>query len=71
MAMKTILIGRPLLYRASGGSGPFIAPPETYEKLATLGVPENELVMIWPNEEYRCGDVTLCATLAIPSARTT
>ena len=22
--------------------------------------------MIWPNEEYRCGDVTLCATLAIP-----
>ena len=55
-----------LPYRNAGGHGPFVAPPETCEKLTRLGVPDEEIVMIWPNKEYRCGDITLRATFAIP-----
>jgi len=53
-------------YRAAGGHGPFVAPPETCEKLAKLGVPDAEILMTWPNKEHSCGDVTLRATFAIP-----
>ena len=53
-------------YRAAGGKGPFIAPPETVEKLRTMGVPDEELRMIWPNKSFTVGDITVRATLAIP-----
>jgi L-ascorbate 6-phosphate lactonase len=53
-------------YRAAGGRGPFIAPPETCDKLRKMGVPDSEIVMIWPNKEFTCGDVTLRGTFAIP-----
>lgn len=55
-----------LPYRAAGGRGPFIAPPETCDKLRKLGVPDPEIEMIWPNKEFACGDITVRGTLAIP-----
>jgi L-ascorbate 6-phosphate lactonase len=55
-----------LPYRAAGGLGPFVAPPETCDKLRKLGVPDSEIVMMWPNKEYLCGDVTMRGTFAIP-----
>jgi len=53
-------------YRTAGGGGPFVAPPETCDKLRKMGVPDSEIVMIWPNKEFTCGDVTLRGTFAIP-----
>jgi L-ascorbate 6-phosphate lactonase len=55
-----------LPYRAAGGRGPFVAPPETCDKLRKLGVPDSEIEMIWPNKEFTCCDVTLRGTFAIP-----
>jgi L-ascorbate metabolism protein UlaG (beta-lactamase superfamily) len=53
-------------YRAAGGAGPFVAPPETVEKLHGIGVPQSETMMIWPNKSYVFRDFTLRATFAIP-----
>lgn len=53
-------------YRAAGGEGPYLAPPETVDKLQQLGVPSEQIVMTWPNREHRVGDMTVRATLAIP-----
>jgi L-ascorbate 6-phosphate lactonase len=53
-------------YRAAGGAGPYLAPPETIEKLHELGVPADQTTMTWPNKEYRLGDLTLRTTFAIP-----
>jgi L-ascorbate 6-phosphate lactonase len=53
-------------YRAAGGRGPFVAPPETCEKMRNLGVPEGEITMIWPNKEFVCDDITVRGTFAIP-----
>jgi L-ascorbate 6-phosphate lactonase len=53
-------------YRAAGGTGPFLAPAETVEKLQQLGVPAEQITMTWPNRVYRVGDVELRATFAIP-----
>jgi L-ascorbate 6-phosphate lactonase len=55
-------------YRAAGGNGPYVAPPETIESLHALGVPASQTVMIWPNKSFTVGDVTLRATFAIPLA---
>ena len=55
-----------LPYRAAGGCGPFVAPPETCDKLRRLGVPESEIKMIWPNKEFICSDITMRGTFAIP-----
>lgn len=55
-------------YRAGGGAGPFVAPPETVEKLRAMGVPENQLAMVWPNKSFTVGDLSLRATFAIPFA---
>ena len=53
-------------YRAAGGQGPYLAPPETWSKLQDeVGVPEDQIVMIWPNKSYTVGDLTLRATFAI------
>jgi L-ascorbate 6-phosphate lactonase len=53
-------------YRTAGGHGPYIAPPETIDKLRSLGVPDPELSMIWPNKSFSFGDLTVRATFAIP-----
>ena len=55
-----------LPYRKAGGKGPFVAPPETVEKLHRLGVPQAETVMIWPNKAYDFGDINVRGTFAIP-----
>lgn len=53
-------------YRAAGGRGPYVAPPETCEKLESLGVPKAELRMTWPNKVHTVGDVDIRCTFAIP-----
>ena len=53
-------------YRAAGGHGPFVAPPETCDKLRALDVPDAEIRMIWPNKEFSWGDITVRGTFAIP-----
>jgi L-ascorbate 6-phosphate lactonase len=55
-------------YRAAGGTGPYVAPAETAEKLQELGVPPDEIIMTWPNKVYAIGDLDVRATLAIPFA---
>jgi L-ascorbate 6-phosphate lactonase len=55
-------------YRAAGGKGPYLAPAETIEKLQALGIPDEQLVMVWPNKSHAVGDLTLRATFAIPFA---
>ncbi len=54
--------------RRAGARGPYVAPPETIDKLATLGVPANQTLMIWPNKTHTLGDLTVRASLAIPFA---
>jgi L-ascorbate 6-phosphate lactonase len=53
-------------YRAAGGRGPYLAPPEALEKLRGLGVPDAEMIMVWPNRSHVAGDFTVRATFAIP-----
>ena len=53
-------------YGEAGGKGPFLAPPETWEKLQSeLDVPESQIHMIWPNKSHSLGDLTVRATFAI------
>ncbi len=53
-------------YRAAGGAGPYIAPPEAIERLHALGVPASQTVLVWPNKIVAVGDIRLRATFAIP-----
>jgi L-ascorbate 6-phosphate lactonase len=53
-------------YRTAGGRGMFVAPAESVERLRSLGVPEADLTMIWPNKSVTVGDLTIRATFAIP-----
>ena len=53
-------------YRVAGGDGMFVAPGETAEKLAAMGIPGDKILLIWPNKEHRIGDVRIKATFAIP-----
>ena len=53
-------------YRAAGGTGPYLAPAETAEKLRQLGVPADEIQVTWPNKTCTLGDLELRATFAIP-----
>jgi len=53
-------------YREAGSAGPYLAPPEAADKFVSLGVPEAEVTVIWPNKCHRLGDLTLRATLAVP-----
>lgn len=57
-----------LPYREAGGKGPFFAPAETIDKLAHLGVPSDEMHMMWPNKVIEVGDITVRGTFAIPLA---
>jgi L-ascorbate 6-phosphate lactonase len=52
--------------RAAGGQGPYVAPAETIEKLKSLGIPEGQLQLIWPNHTKVFGDLSVRATFAIP-----
>ena len=53
-------------YRAAGGTGPYLAPPETWERLQDrIGVPRDELTMTWTNREHRFADLTIRTTFAI------
>ncbi len=52
--------------RRAGAHGPYLAPPETIEKLHSLGVPPNETIMLWPNKTHTLGDLHIRATFAIP-----
>lgn len=54
--------------RKAGARGPYLAPPETVEKLRSLGVPPGEIVMLWPNKTHMLGDLRIRATFAIPFA---
>lgn len=54
--------------RHAGGRGPYIAPAETIDKLGALGVPLNEVVMIWPNKAHTVEDLTIRAAFAVPFA---
>lgn len=53
-------------YRAAGGRGLYVAPAETCDKLVSLGVPQSEIAMTWPNKKHTVGDIELQATFAIP-----
>ena len=53
-------------YRKAGGEGPYLAPPETADKLRELGIPADQIVMTWPNKLYRARNLWIRATLAIP-----
>jgi L-ascorbate 6-phosphate lactonase len=53
-------------FRASGRRATYVAPGETMEKLLGLGIPQDEILLTWPNKEHRLGDVRLKATFAIP-----
>lgn len=53
-------------YRAAGGAGPYLAPPETVAALGRLGVPDGQVTMTWPNHAHQVGDLTVRATFAIP-----
>ncbi len=55
-------------YRAAGGTGPYVAPAETVEKLQQLDIPPDEILMTWPNKTHMVGDLSLRATFAIPFA---
>ncbi len=55
-------------YRAAGGTGPYLAPAETAEKLHARGIPAAEIEMVWPNKQVVIGDITLRPTFAIPFA---
>ena len=50
----------------AGAHGPYLAPPETIEKLHSLGVPTSETVMLWPNKIHTLGDLHIRTTFAIP-----
>lgn len=53
-------------YRGAGGHGPYFAPAEACDKLRALGVPGDEVTMLWPNKEIVLGDLRIRATFAIP-----
>ena len=53
-------------YRAAGGTGPYLAPADTVEKLQSLGVPADQISLTWPNKVHRVGDLQIRATFAIP-----
>ncbi len=54
-------------YRAAGGAGPFVAPPDAAAKLAALGVPDDQVWVVWPGRSVEIGDMELKAVFAIPT----
>ena len=54
-------------YRAAGGRGSYLCPAETADKLRKLGVPADQILVTWPNQVHRVGDLQIRATFAIPN----
>jgi L-ascorbate metabolism protein UlaG (beta-lactamase superfamily) len=53
-------------YLQAGGKGPFLAPPETWERLQQqFDIRPEAITMVWPNKSHRVGDLTIRATFAI------
>ena len=55
-------------YREAGGKGPFVAPHQTADKLRGLGVPDEQIMTVWPSRRVALGDLDLTAPFAIPFA---
>lgn len=53
-------------YCKAGGSAKFLAPAEALERLHSIGVPNDQTTMVWPNKSVTLGDITVRATFAIP-----
>jgi L-ascorbate 6-phosphate lactonase len=53
-------------YRAAGGTGPYLVPAETADKLRAAGVPDEQIITTWPNHVHQLGDFRIRATLALP-----
>lgn len=49
-----------------GFAGVLLAPAETKIKLRSIGVPESQICLMWPNGETRVGEFTIRGTFAIP-----
>ena len=58
-------------YRAAGGTGPFLAPPETAEKLQQLGVPPDRILITWPKKTCTVGTWKFARRSRFRSAATT
>ena len=52
----------------SGGKSTVIAPHEASDRLISLGVPTEQILLTWPNKTHEIGDLRLKATFAIPFA---
>jgi L-ascorbate 6-phosphate lactonase len=55
-----------LRHRAAGRKSHYVAPGETLEKLAAMGIAQEEISLTWPNKEHVFGDIRLKSTFAIP-----
>jgi L-ascorbate 6-phosphate lactonase len=55
-------------YLRAGGQGPFIAPHEASDRLRSLGVAADRILLTWPNHIIEIGDLSIRATFAIPFA---
>ena len=52
-------------YRAAGGTGPYLAPAETVEKLQQLGIPPEQLLTTYYGESEPAGDNSVPAGRAM------
>lgn len=50
----------------AGFKASVFAPAETLPKLASIGFPESDVQMMWPNREVKAGEFSVRATFAIP-----
>lgn len=55
-------------FLAADEQATFVAPPESTEKLASIGVSPTRMKMTWPNKTTTVGDLSIRATFAIPFA---
>lgn len=55
-------------YLKAGGAAQFFAPAEAQERLHSLGVPNAQTTMVWPNKIFTVDDLTIRATFAVPFA---
>jgi len=53
-------------YRKAGGRATFVAPAQALERLQSIGIPDREATMVWPNRSITVGDLTVRATFAVP-----
>jgi L-ascorbate 6-phosphate lactonase len=53
-------------YLKAGGTGPFLAPAQTVQKLIEFGAGPDQITMTWPGKIHGVGDLTFLATFAVP-----